>query len=312
MANRRNRTYDILAVGELLIDFISQDFATSLEEVVHFKRVQGGSPANLCMNMARLGNRTKLVATVGQDDMGSYLLDCLRPLGIDTNHLWRSELPTTLILVTRSMGVSNFEPYRAADCQISTLQFPDAIFDQINLFHTTCFALSKEPAQSTVADAFRKAAKRGCQLSIDANYAEKIWPDRQAAQRLLEEYCQLGAIVKISEVDWERLYKTPLLTVEKAARYFLKLGARAVCITMGSEGCFAASPTEKCWLPGRKVEVKDTTGAGDAFWSGYLTAWLDGLSLQECCKAGRKMAELKLSHFGPFPGILERDVLYSD
>ena len=312
MPERRERPIDLLAVGELLIDFISTDFADSLDDTTNFKRLQGGSPANLCMNMARLGNRTKLVATVGNDDMGNHLINCLRPLNIDIQHLYRSDFPTTLILVTRSKEVSNFEPYRFADCCISSEQFPDELFDQITIFHTTCFALSKEPAQRTIKDAFEKAYESGCQLSIDANYASKIWPDQDQALEIVERYCSLGAIVKVSEVDWERLYTAPFKDPKDAARYLLSLGAKEVCVTLGSEGCYAATNEADCFLPARKIEVKDTTGAGDAFWSGYLTAWLDGLSLKERCKAGRKMAELKLGHFGPFPGMVDRAEIYSD
>lgn len=312
MPKRRGRTYDILSVGELLIDFISQDFADSLDKVINFKRLQGGSPANLCMNMARLGNHTKLVATVGKDDMGTHLVNTLLPLGINVDHLSRCDKPTTLILVTRSKEVSNFEPYRAADSQILDVQFPDFIFSQTAIFHTTCFALSKEPAQSTIVRAFRKAADLGCQLSIDANYAHKIWPDQKKAQRILEEYCRLGAIVKISDVDWNRLYNCPLDDPEKAAQYFLNFGAKEVCITLGKRGCYAVTPQETFVLPARSIEVKDTTGAGDAFWSGYLTAWLDDLDLAGRCHAGRRMAELKLTQFGPFTGSVAREKIYSD
>lgn len=73
MENQQKRTFDILAAGELLIDFISSDFADKLEDVKIFERFQGGSPANLCLNMARLGNSVKLIASVGRDDMGDYL-----------------------------------------------------------------------------------------------------------------------------------------------------------------------------------------------------------------------------------------------
>ena len=73
MSENRSKKYDILAVGELLIDFISTDFADNLDEVQNFKRLLGGSPANMCMNMARLGNSAKLLASLGNDDMGRYV-----------------------------------------------------------------------------------------------------------------------------------------------------------------------------------------------------------------------------------------------
>ena len=58
------------------------------------------------------------------------------------------------------------------------------------------------------------------------------------------------------------------------------------------------------------IKVVDTTGAGDAFWSGYLTAWLDGKSLKERALAGRKMASIKLQHLGQMTEEIDRAVLY--
>ena len=312
MAGRRDKKYDILAVGELLIDFISSDFADNLDEVQNFKRLLGGSPANMCMNMARLGNNAMLLASLGNDDMGRYLLNCVKSVGVDCENVRMADVPTTLILVTRSRTVSNFEAYRGADCEIIDKQFPAGLFGDIALFHTTCFALSKEPAQGAIMRAARAAVKKGCQLSIDANYAQKIWKSQHQAQTLVAEYCSYGALVKVSEVDWERLYGTKLEDPEEAADHFLRLGASDACITMGGEGCFVANADERIFLPSRKVEVKDTTGAGDAFWSGYLTAWLDGQTLANRAKAGRRMAELKLGHFGPLPNRVPKEEVYID
>lgn len=295
-----------------MIDFISTDFAENLDEATHFKRLPGGSPANLCMNMARLGNRVSLAATVGNDDMGHFLFRYVESHGVDVHPLYRVDLPTTLILVTRSQQVSNFEAYRGADNQITSEQFPEHLLQDISIFHTTCFGMSLEPARSTIYTAAQKAHARGCQLSIDANYAAKIWPNRAQAQDMLAGYVGMGAIVKISEIDWERLYDQPLGDPANAARHFLSLGARAVCVTLGAEGCLVASPAESHFLGTRPVEVKDTTGAGDAFWSGFLTAWLEGHGLLACARAGRRMAELKLAHFGPLPQRVERSLIFEE
>lgn len=306
------RAIDILSAGELLIDFITAEFVQTLEEAMLFKRVPGGSPANVCMNMARLGNNTMLAASVGNDDMGTVLRNYVARLGVDVTNVVQVDEPTTLILVTRSAAVSNFQPYRGSDALLSIRQFPFSRFEDISILHTTCFALSKQPAQLVIMQAAEKARRAGCWLSIDANYSEKIWPERREAQRIMAELCRLGALVKISDVDWGRLYEDNVPAPDFVMEHFLKMGAKEVCFTLGAEGCWVCNGEERHFLPARPVEVKDTTGAGDAFWAGYLTARLDEKNLLDCAIAGRRMAELKLTHFGPLPDKIEREKIYED
>lgn len=304
--------FDIISAGELLADFISTDFAETFGEVENYKRLMGGSPANLAMNMARLGGRSCLVASVGVDDLGGYLIDFVQKAGVHCEHIQRVKQPSTLILVTRSKEVSNFEPYRGADCRISSVQFADALLAGAKIFHTTCFALSLNPARKAILQAAEQAAKLGTQLSIDANYAGKIWPNRAEARRTVAQYLSHGALVKMSEVDWERLYGSKMTNPEAASGFLMSLGATEVCLTMGSEGCFVRNAHEQHFLPSRRIEVKDTTGAGDAFWSGYLTARNDGHPLLHRAMSGRRMAEIKLGHFGPLTADVDRRRIYED
>ena len=306
------RSIDILSAGELLVDFITAEFVQTLDEAVLFKRIPGGSPANLAMNMARLGNKALLVSCVGNDDMGGVLRNHVARLGVDVSYLVSVEEPTTLILVTRSAAVSDFQAYRGADSMLSIRQFPYNLFENISIFHTTCFALSRDPARHVIMQAAEKAKRVHCQLSIDANYAPKIWPEQKEAQRTMSEYCRMGALVKVSDVDWSRLYDDENPTPDAVIDHFLKMGATEVCFTMGDKGCWTGDAGERHFTPSREVEVKDTTGAGDAFWSGYLTARLDGKNLQERAIAARRMAEIKLGHFGSLPDLIEREAIYSD
>lgn len=307
-----HKDIDIIAAGELLIDFISTDFAEDLDGVSQFVKLPGGSPANLAGNMARLGKRAVLVSSVGRDDMGHFLLRYVASLGVDTSSLRQVAEPTTLILVTRSKQVSNFEAYRLADVQISAEQLPEALLGRCRIFHTTCFGLSREPARSSILSAARRAVALGARPSIDVNYAQKIWPDQAAAQRVVAEYCALGAWVKCSEVDWERLMGYPLEDAAAAAAHFLAWGAHTACLTLGDRGSLlSAVDEETVFLPARSIEVKDTTGAGDAFWSGFLAARLDGHGLLPSAKVGRKMAERKLAHLGPLPVGLVKEEVYA-
>jgi sugar/nucleoside kinase (ribokinase family) len=309
----RTKTIDILAVGELLIDMISTDFADSMDAVESYRRIPGGSPSNLGMNMKRLGNNVRLISSVGMDGFGDFLMNYIKNLGLNTEGVAQiADVPTTLILVTRSKTVSDFEAYRGADTHILPSQISDNILSNAAIFHTTCFALSLNPAQNTILDAASRATAFGCRLSIDVNYAQKIWKNNAEAREIVAKYISHGAYVKCSEVDWERLYGEKLTDAEAAAKHFLALGAGEVCVTLGGDGCYVANREGGYFLAARKVEVKDTTGAGDAFWSGYLTARLDGYSLLDAAKAARKMAETKIGHFGPLPNKIEKSLIYSD
>lgn len=306
------RPIDILSAGELLVEFIPAESVQTLDEAFHFHRIPGGSPANMAMNMARLGNKTMLAACVGTDDMGGVLRNYVERIGVDVTYVSRVEEPTTLILVNRAAELTNFQAYRGADFQFSIRQFPYLRFEEISIFHTTCFALSKQPAKSVILEAAEKAKKTGCQLSVDANYDPKIWPDKREAQRVIAELCRLKTIIKISDVDWACLYEGEVPNPETVIEHFLKMGATEVCFTLGNQGCWVGDSDEKLFLSSRPVEILDTTGVGDAFWSGYLTARLDGRSMIECSIAGRKMAEIKLGHFGPLPDRVDRSAIYVD
>lgn len=294
-------TFDLIAAGELLLDLISTDYADDFQSADTYRRMPGGSPANLASNLVRLGKRAALIAGVGNDDGGKLLIDYASGLGLDVSHVARFPQPTTLILVTKSKAVSDFEPYRGADAQIQLNDRQIEWATNCRLFHTTAFALSREPARSTILRTAKVAVEKGVQLSIDANYAPKIWPDRQDAINTIEQYLKRGALAKFSEVDYERLYDRPVDDPKIAGRHLLSLGAKLVCLTMGHEGVHVFYDDEYFHLPARKVEVKDTTGAGDAFWSGFLSAWLDDASPYDCAVNGRAMAERKVAVFGPLP-----------
>lgn len=263
--------------------------------------------------MARLGNKSGLVACVGNDSIGKYLIRQIEDSGVDTQFITTdSSEPTTIVVVSRTAGTPDFVAYRHADSCIKSEQLPDSLLAQTQLFHTTCFALSRQPAQDAIVDAAKRAQAAGCQVTIDANYAPSIWPDRQQAWRVLTDYLSAGALVKVSEDDVERLYgerQTP----ERVMNDFHQMGASIICLTLGPDGSLVSyeGGTQQVRIPGKKIDVVDVTGAGDAYWAGFLTAYLDGHTPGNCAQAGAAMAKMKLTRQGPLPDKVNRQLLYS-
>ncbi|GAB4013838.1 aminoimidazole riboside kinase [Spirosoma migulaei] len=309
-----SRPYALLSVGELLADLIGHHVSSSLLDAQDFRRYQGGSPANMATNMARLGGQVALVSCVGDDNIGKYLVRQIEESGVDTQFITADPLePTTIVLVSRTAGTPDFVAYRHADCQLKPEQLPDSLLAQTQLFHTTCFALSQQPAQDTIIDAARRAKVAGCQVTIDANYAPSIWPDRDQAWRVLTDYFTAGALVKVSEDDAERLYGSPQ-TPERILSDFHKMGATTICLTLGANGSLVSydGGTKQARIPGKKIDVVDVTGAGDAYWAGFLTAYLDGYAPGNCAHAGAALAKMKLTRQGPLPDKVDRKLIYAD
>ncbi|WP_064196127.1 MULTISPECIES: carbohydrate kinase family protein [Emticicia] len=307
------RKYALLAVGELLADFIGTELAEDISTTDRFQRFQGGSPSNLAANMARLGNPTAIVSCVGKDSLGKYLIAKVKETGVDITHVAIDEQePSSIVVVARSKGTPDFIAYRTADRMIRPEHISDELLSESAVFHTTCFALSQNPAQSTIVEAAQRANKLGCQLSIDLNYAPSIWPDRNEAMQIIAAYLKNGALAKMSEDDAERLYGR-VIEPQEAIADLHRMGASVVCFTMGGRGSIISyeNGKQKLEMAARKIEVVDATGAGDSYWSGFLTAFLEGKDIETCANAGANIAVLKLTTMGPLPAKVNREILYT-
>ncbi|MFH4969441.1 carbohydrate kinase [Gaetbulibacter sp. M240] len=297
------KAIDILCVGEVLIDFIGHQEGVLLNDTRDYHRYLGGSPTNVVMNSARLGLNAALVATVGDDGFGEYIFQRLKEVQVNTDHIQvRKDKATSVIFVSRSSGTPDFLPYRQADYCIEPHQIPTKTLENTQVFHTTCFALCKKPAQSTILEKAEEASRLGCTLSIDMNYSEKLWPDKEEAIKVIKSYCKFNPLVKISEDDMFRLFEEKL-PHDKIFEFFHNEGVETVCLTLGSEGVKCSQANKSIiTLPAIKIEkVMDTTGAGDAFWSGFLFARIKEKPIQECLEVALKLAALKLQNVGRLP-----------
>ena len=294
---------DIVCVGEALVDFIGHQKGMLINDTRDYHRYLGGSPTNVAMNLARLGLRPAMIASVGEDGFGDYILHRLEEIHIDTRYVKRiPELPTSTVFVSRSLETPDFVAYREADNMILEAQIPSDLLAEAEIFHTTCFALSKDPARTTIMSKAKEARNAGCKLSIDINYSEKVWSDRLLATETIKEYCSYDPLVKISEDDMERFFNKKV-SHKEIFKYFHDNGVSIICLTLGKNGAkLSQKGMASIELPAIDIiEVMDTTGAGDAFWSGFLFAYLKKYPLKNCLEIALKLAALKLQNVGRLP-----------
>jgi fructokinase len=297
------KSIDIICVGEVLIDFIGHEVNTSITRTKDYHRFLGGSPTNVAVNATRLGLKSVLVATCGQDGLGDYIVRKLNANDVTTSYIRKSDnQPTSIILVSKSTSTPDFIAYREADYHIDESQIPVELLERSKIFHTTCFALSKNPARNTILESAKKAKALGLQTSIDINFSERIWPNREEAKVVLKEYLSTDPFVKLSEDDCYRLF-AEAKTEDFIFEYFHGLGASTICLTKGKDGVVLSSLDHGMFHQKAMVidDIKDTTGAGDAFWTGFLYAQLMNKDLEETITIAQKLAVLKLRNVGRLP-----------
>lgn len=301
---------DLLAVGELLVDFISDRPVSSLSEGRGFSPTVGGQAANVVQNVARLGGRSALAARVGRDGFGDLCRQTLTRAGVSTELLIDGEEPTTLAIVARSAATPDFIIYRGADRHLREGDIPAEWLSSARAVHASSFALSHEPSRSAVLAALAGARKAGALVSLDPTYHPRVWGYGIDPLSVLADAYQHVDVTKPSMDDCHRLFG-PGDSPEGYARRFLALGPRLVVITLGPDGALMATAGGRILrFAAREVAVADVTGAGDSFWAGFLMALLDGLPDESAVRAGVEVAQIKVQQVGPLAESIDRTALY--
>jgi sugar/nucleoside kinase (ribokinase family) len=306
-----SRTLDVLTIGEALIDLISDQVVSSLADADGYQRFVGGQPTNVALNVVRLGGRAAVVACVGDDGFGSHIRQQLDQADVGTDNLHvTSQAPTTVAVNARQTQTPDFIIHRGADAHILPEKSHLKAIKTSRVVHTSAFALSREPARSTILRSLKVARQSGCMVSLDPNYHPHVWPDVADFHSVLADAYQWTDITKPSLDDCTRLFGPGLSPVAYIER-FLDWGAGIVALTMGQRGVLLATDDGDFYhIKPSDTEVGDVTGAGDAFWAGLLTAMLDGYSPHEAARLGQIVAEIKIGTVGPAPRMPNRDELY--
>ena len=301
---------DIVAIGEVLID-LTQKGVDELG-VAQYAANPGGAPANLAVAAARLGASTAFVGKVGRDAFGNYLRAVLEENQVDTAGLVADEKEHTTLAVVSvdETGERSFSFYRepSADVNLKAEEIPAALLKDTRLLHFGSVSLTAEPARSATIYAAKKARENGCLVSYDPNYRASLWPSEEEAIREMKNALPLCDILKISDEE------LPLLTgtTDPAAgsEILARLGIRLIFITLGANGAFFRLGEETGSVPGIKVKVGDTNGAGDTFFGAALSQLvkenLNTLTLPrlaEIAAFANKAASITTSRHGAIPAM---------
>ncbi len=302
---------DVLVIGETLVDLISEEETDSLFDAATFRKYLGGSPANIATTVAKLGGQATLISKTGIGAFGQFLKAELRRAGVQTDYMVMDHrVHTSVIFVSRTKGTPDFEAFRSGDYRLEPQEVSLEAIHRAKVVHASTFALSREPCRAAVEHAFQLAQEQGKLISLDPNYSPKIWPDYREAMEVLRHMMGYATLAKPSLDDARRVFgegKPP----EEYIALFHELGPQIVVLTMGAAGSILSMAGQRTHIPAQPVKIVDATGAGDAFWAGFLVALLDGNPLERCAYFAREVVGRKLTRVGPLPDNLDRAEIYA-
>ncbi len=261
--------YDIVASGELMMDFIPGLTASGEECYIPHA---GGSPANIIVQAAVLGAKTAFLSKVGDDLFGNKLLDTMNQYGVDTEGLiLSSKVNTTLsfLLLTRNgKHAAHLVQRRGPVTQMTANDIHPEIIRSSKILHFSSLALSGEPGRTTALESIHMARKAGSLISFDPGYRSSAWEDADTARNMLRKAAFLADIVKFNEA--EMFVMTGKAEAAYGGAALLETGAKIVFITLGERGCYYATRLFTGYVKSYKVNVVDATSAGDAFMGAIL------------------------------------------
>jgi len=275
-------TFDVLAIGRLGVDIYPLQDGVGLEDVETFGKYLGGSAANVTVAAARHGHDSALIARVGDDPFGRYLLRELDRLGVDNRFVPVDPVLKTPVTFCEIFPPDDFPLYfyrepKAPDLNVEPGELDLDAVRSARVFWFTATGLSQEPSRSAHFAAL-EARGRATHTIFDLDYRPMFWADPAEAT------AQVSAALEHATVAVGNREECQVAVGEteplRAADALLERGVSLAIVKQGPKGVLAKTRTETVEVPPYWVDVVNGLGAGDAFGGALCHGLLEGWDLE--------------------------------
>lgn len=264
-----------------------------------FKQGAGGKGFNQGIAAHKSGGNVTMITKLGRDSLAAVATDAMDSVGLSKDHLFYSETePTGVALISVDENTSQ---------------------NEIIIVPGACATISDEDIAS-VAERIKESAYLLLQLEVNQDANEKVAAMAKAAgvkvivntapySPVTDEFLSGCYLVTPNEVEAEELTGicvSDLESADKAAKVFKDKGVQNVVITLGSRGVYVNEDGKSEIVPAYKVNAIDTTGAGDAFNGGLLTALSEGKTIGEAARFANALAAISVQRIGTTPSMPTR------
>ncbi len=268
------RPAKVLCLGEILFDCLADELGKSLETVSSWTSYPGGAPANVACALVKLGTPAAFIGCVGRDSQGKKLVQLLDSVGVNTTGIqYHAHAPTREVYVLRSRlgdrtfaGFGNRQPDEFADAYLQAEQLLPELFLEAEFLVLGTLELAYPETREAVFRALKLAEEYHLKVVLDINWRSMFWRDPSEALPLIKKLWEYIDFLKLAAEEAQWLFNTA-----DAGAISYQLGSvEGVLVSNGdADVSYCLSDNEGVVTP-FPVEVKDTTGAGDAFLAGFI------------------------------------------
>lgn len=261
-------------------------YGTDTDVAIHRRR--GGSAANVAVAAAETGAAVRFIGRVGADAVGAALVSELEASGVDAV-VQRVGRTGTIVVLVDAAGERSMLPDRAAAVELDAVS--DADLDGVDWLHVPAYSLVRGPLADVSREAIRIVKERGGAVSVDASSVAIM--EEFGIARFIEMLGTLGPTVVLCNKDEADLLGVSTSGgLEGVEITVIKDGA-GDAVALDGDRVIASAPAQR--LSG----VRDTTGAGDAFAAGFITAMMGGSDVGESLVRGHAVAAGVLTRLAP-------------
>ncbi|MDC3003261.1 5-dehydro-2-deoxygluconokinase [Paracoccaceae bacterium] len=298
--------------GRAGMDMFAEPIGTKSEIAESFQSDLGGSSANICAGLCKLGSKASLVTSVSDDAIGRFCVNRLKYYGVGTEYVKSvaGEFRTSLAIYESC--IDNFQNviYRngAADFEVKPSEMDEVNYSQFTALITAGTVFAGQPSRDATFRAFENARAQGIPIIFDIDYRPYSWPSPQVASEVLSRAGEESDMIVGNDEEFGFMAGGIDKGLDKA-RDLASRGNRLVIYKMGEEGAITLYNNEEIKTGIFPTEAIKPVGAGDSFMAGLLSSLASGYDLKNSVIRGSACASIVVSLPGCAPAMPDEDQL---
>ena len=286
--------------GRAGMDMFAEPIGVKSEDASHFRADLGGSSANICAGLVKLGSEAALVTSVSDDAIGRFCVNRLKDYGVETRYVRAVGGEARTSLAVYESCIEDFQNviYRngAADFQVTEADMDAVDYGAFTALITAGTVFAAEPSRSATFRAFDNARAAGLPVIFDIDYRPYSWPSPQVAAEVLTRAGEASDLIVGNDEEFGFMAGGLDKGLDKARE--LAAQGRMVVYKMGHEGAITLVDGQEIRTGIYPVTAVKPNGAGDSFMAGLLASIAQGHSLRDAVLRGSACASIVVSQPG--------------